>query len=180
MKLALAAVLLFAACSSPKYKLVEQNSEPTPIKDPPKSVMPPEDPSAPLSPFPQPAEKSQYVAMDWRTLRGLNTRTGEVTPVLRKLEGGSVKLTGYMVPFADEYQSANEFLLVPEAGMCVHTPPPPMNQIVFVQMTGSPAKVTFQKPVTVSGIISIAQSDSPYGKVAFKMEAAEAKEDASY
>ncbi len=179
MKLALAAVLLFAACSSPKYKLVEQAPEQAPIHEPPKGVMP-EDPNAPLQPFPQQPEKSQYASMDWRTLRGLNTRTGEATPALRKLEGGSVKLTGYMVPFADEYQSANEFLLVPEAGMCVHTPPPPMNQIVFVQMTGSPAKVTFQKPVTVSGILSIAQSDSPYGKVAFKMEAADAKEDSSY
>ena len=179
MKLLLVAVVLWTACSSPKYKLVEEASEPAPIHEPPKSVIP-EDPNAPPSPFPPQAEKSQYVAMDWRTLRGLNTLTGEVTPALRKLEGGSVKLTGYMVPFADDYQSANEFLLVPEAGMCVHTPPPPMNQIVFVQMTGSPAKVTFQKPVIVSGIISIAQSDSPYGKVAFKMEAADAKEDASY
>lgn len=180
MRLALATVLLLSACG-PRYKLVEQSPEQAPPKDPPKAAIPPppiEDPNAPPG-FPQP-EKSQYVALDWRTLQGLNTRTGEITPALRKLEGGAVKLTGYMVPFADEYQSANEFLLVPAAGMCVHTPAPPMNQIVFVQMTAGAARVTMAKPVTVSGIVSIAQSDSPYGKVAFKIEAADAKEDASY
>lgn len=178
MKTLLAAMLLLSACQKPRYRLVEEQqstSAPATQAAAPRPV----DPAAPDGQQAAP-EKSSYSAMDWRTLRGLNTRTGEITSALRKVEGGAIKLTGYMVPFADEYESAGEFLLVPEAGMCVHTPPPPANQIVFVQMTGSPAKVTFAKPVVVSGIISIVQSDSPYGKVGFKIEASEAKEDSSY
>jgi hypothetical protein len=118
---------------------------------------------------------SVYKNLEWLTLRGLNTRTGAVSEALRKLEGGAVRIKGYMVPFADEYETAQEFLLVPEFGMCIHTPPPPANQIVLVTMTGSPASVDFAKPVEVAGILEIAAGDSPYGKVSFKMEAAEAK-----
>jgi hypothetical protein len=113
-----------------------------------------------------------YTAIDWRVLRGLNTRTGEVSAALRKLEGGAVKISGYMVPFEDEYESAREFLLVPQAGMCVHLPPPPANQMLLVEMTGEAARVVWRNPVAVSGILAIVASDSPYGKVSFKVEAA--------
>ncbi|MCX6598548.1 MAG: DUF3299 domain-containing protein [Acidobacteria bacterium] len=159
------------ACQ-PRYKLVEESAPaPKAISD-----------SRPLPPDtgmdePRKDEPSIYRPVEWALLRGLNTRSGDLSAALKRMEGGAVRLTGYMVPFADENESADEFLLVPEAGMCVHTPPPPANQIVFVQMTSGAAKVTFAKPVEVSGILSIVQSDSPYGKVGFKIEASRAKED---
>ncbi len=117
--------------------------------------------------------------VDWRLLRGLNVKTGEVTPSLKKLEGGIVRMVGYMVPFEDEFESVSEFLLVPQAGMCVHLPPPPMNQIVLVQMTGGTAPVNWAKPVTVSGVLEIAKSESPYGAVSFRLAASAAREDQS-
>ncbi|MCX6593623.1 MAG: DUF3299 domain-containing protein [Acidobacteria bacterium] len=169
----LGAVGLLGACQ-PRYKLVEEGApaaKPVAESHAPSSL-PEETPGEPRK-----EEPSIYRPVEWGVLRELNTRSGDLSASLKKLEGGAIRLTGYMVPFADENETADEFLLVPEAGMCVHTPPPPANQIVFVQMTSGAARVTFAKPVEVSGILSIVQSDSPYGKVGFKIEAAQAKED---
>ena len=39
-----------------------------------------------------------------------------------------------MVPLEDDLDVVTEFLLVPYAGACIHVPPPPPNQIVYVKM----------------------------------------------
>lgn len=166
-----AACGLLSACGKPKLKLVEADQAAEPSR-------PARPADAALASSDKTAEKTDtiYTSLDWRVLRGLNTRTGELSSGLRKLEGGAVKISGYMVPFEDEFDSAREFLLVPQAGMCVHLPPPPANQMLLVEMTGEPARVVWRGPVLVSGILEIVQSDSPYGKVAFKIEAASAVE----
>lgn len=46
--------------------------------------------------------------------------------------GTSVRLPGYVLPLIFKDRKAVEFLLVPTVGACVHTPPPPANQIVHV------------------------------------------------
>ncbi len=46
--------------------------------------------------------------------------------------GQSIRLAGYVVPLAFEEKKVTEFLFVPVAGACVHTPTPPPNQIVHV------------------------------------------------
>jgi hypothetical protein len=159
----LCAALLFACACQPKYKLVEVEPEPhrPPVDREPFATAPDEE---------RPKRESHHTPVGWNVLRGLNTRTGELSPELRKLEGGAVEIKGYMVPFYDDDQYVTEFLLVPQAGMCIHLPPPPMNQIVLVESSGT-SRVTWSKPVAVSGILEIAQTDSPYGKVSFRMNA---------
>ena len=54
-------------------------------------------------------------------------------PVVKALDGQLVKLPGYIVPLdVTEEGRVTEFLLVPYYGACIHTPPPPANQIVVV------------------------------------------------
>ncbi len=178
MKRFLLCCCFVAAACQPKFKAVEVSPDDLkqPPSPPPQTVRQPSDPSGPPGMPGMPpgmmGPSSNYVATDWRVLRGLNTRTGEIAPELKKLEGGPVRIRGYMVPFEDEYQTVSQFLLVPEAGMCVHVPPPPINQIILVEMTSGVATVNWGKPISVSGILEIMQSDSPYGKVAFKLDAA--------
>ena len=51
-----------------------------------------------------------------------------------------VRIPGFVVPLQyDEQQRVSEFLLVPFFGACVHYPPPPPNQIIYVT-----AKAGFQ------------------------------------
>ncbi|MEI7967555.1 MAG: DUF3299 domain-containing protein [Betaproteobacteria bacterium] len=49
------------------------------------------------------------------------------------LEGQLVRLPGYVLPLEISGRQVTEFLLVPWVGACIHTPPPPANQIVHVK-----------------------------------------------
>lgn len=52
--------------------------------------------------------------------------------VARELNGAKVKMPGYLLPIEFRESKVTEFLLVPWVGACIHTPPPPPNQIVHV------------------------------------------------
>lgn len=55
-------------------------------------------------------------------------------PVVDELDGKRVKIAAYITPLEFDGQSLmNEFLLVPYVGACMHTPPPPANQVVHAQ-----------------------------------------------
>jgi len=110
------------------------------------------------------------VNTDWRTLLGLNYRTGEVTPALAARRGKSVRIPGFMVPFEDGVAGVNEFLLVPYFGACIHTPPPPPNQIVYVRMNGGArVEVNIWDAVYVEGVLEIESIESPYGTVGHQL-----------
>ena len=47
--------------------------------------------------------------------------------------GDRVRLPGYVVPLDFEGTRVTGFLLVPYMGACIHVPPPPPNQIVYVR-----------------------------------------------
>ena len=64
-------------------------------------------------------------------------------PVVKALDGQSVSLPGFVVPLEGDSELITEFLLVPYFGACIHVPPPPSNQIVFVK---------FAKPVPIDNL----------------------------
>ncbi len=50
------------------------------------------------------------------------------------LDGTYTKMPGYLVPLnLNKDQIATELLLVPTAGSCIHVPPPPPNQTIYVK-----------------------------------------------
>ena len=52
-------------------------------------------------------------------------------PVVDELHGKRVKIAAYITPLEFDGQTRlSEFLLVPYVGACMHTPPPPANQVV--------------------------------------------------
>ena len=58
---------------------------------------------------------------------------GYPTGVVEELNGALVKLPGFVVPLeVSEEGKVSEFLLVPYFGACIHFPPPPANQIVYI------------------------------------------------
>ncbi len=106
------------------------------------------------------------IETNWRTLLGLDYRTGSVSPELEALRGEVVRIPGFMVPFEDGVDGVNEFLLVPYFGACIHTPPPPPNQIVYVRMTGDRrVEVNIWDAIWVEGVLDIESIESPYGTV---------------
>jgi hypothetical protein len=50
------------------------------------------------------------------------------------LDGKTVRMPGFVLPLEYAGKKVAEFLLVPWVGACIHTPPPPPNQIVHVRM----------------------------------------------
>jgi len=75
-------------------------------------------------------------------------------PVVHELDGQRVKIPGYLVPLDYSGTALSEFLLVPYFGACIHVPPPPSNQVVYVK-TEDPFKAErLFAPVWVTGTIS--------------------------
>jgi hypothetical protein len=67
------------------------------------------------------------------------------------LDGKVVRLPGYLLPLEMTDRQVTEFLLVPWVGACIHTPPPPPNQIVHVKLDKPYALKGPFEPVWVSG-----------------------------
>ena len=81
------------------------------------------------------AEKPQVVS--WKTLYGLNYKTGKMTKEVTDLNGKVIRVPGFMVPLEIHDQKVHEFLFVPTRGACSHVPPPPPNLIIYVKMPKS-------------------------------------------
>ncbi|HEX5580892.1 MAG TPA: DUF3299 domain-containing protein [Gemmatimonadaceae bacterium] len=127
--------------------------------------------SAEAAPVPSLAVPSaDAIALDWKMLGTLDYQTGKVPEALKKLEGQLVKIPGFIVPLEDYEEEGAEFLLVPYFGACVHTPPPPPNQMVYVRMEGGKRlKFGWWDPVWMEGKLKIEHYDSPYGAVGFQL-----------
>jgi hypothetical protein len=70
------------------------------------------------------------------------------------LDGRDVKLPGYVLPLDFDGTLVKSFLLVPYVGACIHVPPPPPNQIVFVRLKHGFKSAELFAPVWVTGRIS--------------------------
>ena len=70
------------------------------------------------------------------------------------LDNQMIRMPGYLLPLEFSGQQVTEFLLVPYVGACIHSPPPPPNQIVYVK-SDKPVEVkaTFEA-VWVTGRMS--------------------------
>ena len=92
-------------------------------------------------------------------------------PVVEKLDGQQVRLPGFVVPLDFEARETSEFLLVPYFGACIHVPPPPSNQIVYVKtVAGYPLKALFD-PVWVTGVINTQAHLNEVGDAGYTMQA---------
>ena len=82
------------------------------------------------------------------------------TELNTKLNNSNVEISGYLLPLNFEQGKANEFLLVPWVGACIHTPAPPKNQIIFVKTKDWMDAVELFDPVMLSGKLSVEEQIS--------------------
>lgn len=68
--------------------------------------------------------------IDHNNINPEQNRIGGVRP---ELNGTKVKIPGFVIPLEGDDRVLTEFLLVPYFGACVHVPPPPANQIIYVK-----------------------------------------------
>lgn len=117
------------------------------------------------------AAQRAAVSIDWRLLGQMNPDTRVTPDSLKRLDGQRVRIPGFVVPLDDATEEGAEFLLVPYYGACVHTPPPPPNQMAFVTMQGGRSiKLALFDAVWMEGTLRIVNYDSPYGSVGYTIE----------
>jgi hypothetical protein len=90
-------------------------------------------------------------------------------PTRSELNGAKLRLPGFVVPLEQSRGEIKEFLLVPYFGACIHSPPPPANQIVYVVLT-SPKPLRTMDTVWVSGTMKTTRQDSPWGISGYSMD----------
>ena len=90
-------------------------------------------------------------------------------PVVQELNGKLVRIPGFVVPLEGDDDKVTEFLLVPYFGACVHVPPPPSNQLIYVKMPkGAPADAMYD-PIWVIGTISTESWSGELAQVGYSM-----------
>ncbi len=77
---------------------------------------------------------------------------------VKDLDGKIVRIPGYALPLEFSETGVTEFLLVPYVGACIHTPAPPANQIVFVELKQTYRSQNLYDPVWITGQIKIQPS----------------------
>ncbi|MFV0574608.1 MAG: DUF3299 domain-containing protein [Vibrio sp.] len=77
--------------------------------------------------------------------------------VRNDLNGHTVKIPGFIIPLEGDENTVTEFLLVPYFGACIHVPPPPPNQIIYVK---SPKGTQMKKLWDVVYVVGTLKTES--------------------
>jgi hypothetical protein len=92
-------------------------------------------------------------------------------PLVDSLEGAVIKIPGYVVPLETVRGELKEFLLVPYFGACIHTPPPPANQVILVRPDKAVAGFHTMDTVWVSGTLHATRQESFAGTSGYTVDA---------
>jgi hypothetical protein len=92
-------------------------------------------------------------------------------PTVDGLSGSAIKIPGYIVPLETVRGELKEFLLVPYFGACIHTPPPPANQVIFVRPAKPVAGFGSMDTVWVSGTLHATRQESFAGISGYSIDA---------
>jgi len=92
------------------------------------------------------------------------------TVVRPEFDGQSVRIPGFVVPLAfDETRLITEFFLVPYFGACLHTPPPPPNQIIHSKFNGGLTLDDIYDPYWLEGTLSVGIEENELGTAAYRI-----------
>jgi len=90
-------------------------------------------------------------------------------PTVAALAGRRVRLPGYLVPLDEAKDGIREFLLVPYFGACIHTPPPPANQIVHGRAQVPIKGFQTMDAIWVSGTLGLVRGSTQMGASGYSM-----------
>jgi hypothetical protein len=93
------------------------------------------------------------------------------TSIISEMDGRNVRVPGFVVPLEfDDEQTITEFFLVPYFGACIHSPPPPPNQIIYVRAPKGIQLETLYDPFWISGKLSTKLVENYMATAAYSME----------
>jgi hypothetical protein len=95
-------------------------------------------------------------------------------PVREDLDGQLVRLPGFVVPVEADEKETTGFLLVPYYGACIHVPPPPANQTVYVVTeAGKGTRPELFDVIWVAGTMSVSRIENDIAEAGYTLYASE-------
>lgn len=85
--------------------------------------------------------------------------------------GKIVRLPGFIVPIDYSGTGVVAFILVPFVGACVHVPPPPANQLVFVTTQTPYEFAGLFEPVSVVGMFGVSSMSTQLAEIGYALSA---------
>lgn len=92
-------------------------------------------------------------------------------PVEPALNGERIRIPGFVIPLEKAGNKVSEFLLVPYFGACIHTPPPPPNQIIHVKASRPVANMRTMDTMWVSGVMQTQARETEMGQAGYQLKA---------
>lgn len=103
------------------------------------------------------------------SMRAQQSGSTKTVPIL---SGQKVKLPGYVVPVeTNDSGEMTEFFFVPYFGACIHVPPPPPNQILYVRLKKGVKQPEIWDPYWVKGNLKIESFANDTAATAYTMDA---------
>ena len=90
-----------------------------------------------------------------------------------ELDGVYIRMPGFIIPFDVSAEGVTEFMLVPYIGACIHTPPPPANQLVIVNVEEPWPGDKLWDPVWVTGMMRTQLQSTNLGQTGYAIAADE-------
>ena len=109
----------------------------------------------------------EYAALSDEEYFALQEKAREMldkAPVVKELDGQTVRIPGFVLPLEYEGTRIREFLLIPYLGACLHTPPPPANQIIRGSLAQAHDLREMWRPVWISGRLKTGNATSVLGE----------------
>ena len=98
------------------------------------------------------------------------------TDIIEAMNGKNIEIPGFIVPVdLSSAQTIESFFLVPYFGACLHLPPPPPNQIIFIQSEHGLALESLYEPVKVKGKLFTSMFEDEIATSAYTMELSDIK-----
>lgn len=89
-------------------------------------------------------------------------KSWDAAPPTKTYIGKPIRIAGYVVPLDAERMQSSEFLLVPYFGACIHSPPPPANQIILIKPPKG-SRLRTMDAIWVEGILAEGKTSSEVG-----------------
>lgn len=106
--------------------------------------------------------EAEGIDVDWiisQRGRVIQQRKERAEQVEAGMDGKRIRIPGYVLPLREDQNRITEFLLVPWVGACIHTPPPPPNQMIHVSMPEGTKNRGRFVPVWIEGVILLKPSE---------------------
>ena len=92
------------------------------------------------------------------------------TRVIQGFDGKAIRIPGFIVPLEqNEDKEVTRFFIVPYFGACLHMPPPPPNQILYVESEQGITLENLFDPYWFEGVVSIEQKVDAMGTSAYSL-----------